>query len=146
MLSLIHIFSPYINHFMKNKIKFALIFTVSSIMFSCNNDDNATDSNTTLTETESALIGEWLRADNLITPNTEYKINLYNDNSKGLITEMIITEAGIISSANELNWSVHNEMLSMVLDDDTEISSSMLFLPNGNLLLAEMSAFPFIKQ
>lgn len=128
---------------MKFIAKLTLIVLICLTQWSCNSDDDLTEAKSA---TETALVGEWLRADHLIDPNVEYKITLSNDNGSGLITDLRITDEGIISSANELTWHVNNNMLHITLSDDTEITSSVEFIDNGTVILANISNHHFIKQ
>ncbi|MBL7558699.1 hypothetical protein JAO71_02695 [Olleya sp. YSTF-M6] len=128
---------------MKHLIKLVVITVICLSQWSCNNDDDTTS---TPSETNSALVGEWLRSDNLINPNIEYKITLLDTDGNGIITDLQITDQGTISSANQITWYVSDNMLHMSLNDDTEMTSTVQFIDNEKIILANISDHYFIKQ
>ncbi|AXO79538.1 hypothetical protein DZC78_03740 [Olleya aquimaris] len=128
---------------MKHLIKLVVITVICLSQWSCNNDDDTTS---TPSETNSALVGEWLRSDNLINPNIEYKITLLDTDGNGIITDLQITDQGTISSANQITWYVSDNMLHMTLNDDTEMTSTVQFIDNEKIILANISDHYFIKQ
>jgi|GEM_PF-2258118 len=128
---------------MKHLIKLVVITVICLSQWSCNNDDDTTS---TPSETNSVLVGEWLRSDNLINPNIEYKITLLDTDGNGIITDLQITDQGTISSANQITWYVSDNMLHMTLNDDTEMTSTVQFIDNEKIILANISDHYFIKQ
>ncbi|WP_054851244.1 hypothetical protein [Olleya sp. ITB9] len=129
---------------MKHLIKLVVITVIICLsQWSCNNDDDTTS---TPSETNSVLVGEWLRSDNLINPNIEYKITLLDTDGNGIITDLQITDQGTISSANQITWYVSDNMLHMTLNDDTEMTSTVQFIDNEKIILANISDHYFIKQ
>lgn len=128
---------------MKHLIKLVVITVICLSQWSCNNDDDTTS---TPSETNSALVGEWLRSDNLINPNIEYKITLLDTDGNGIITDLQITDQGTISSANQITWYVSDNMLHMTLNDDSEMTSTVQFIDNEKIILANISDHYFIKQ
>ena len=126
---------------MKNNIKLILLVLVCLAQFSCQNDDRKTNN-----ETQNSIIGEWLRSDYLVDTSAEYKLFFYEDNSSGLITNQLTSQAGVISSANPFTWTLNEAELVITEQNGTETITTVQFLENGNLILENFSTLEFIKQ
>ena len=126
---------------MKSNIKLILLVLVCLAQFSCQNDDRKTNN-----ENQNSIIGEWLRSDYLVDTSTEYKLFFYEDNSSGLITNQLTSQAGVISSANPFTWTLNEAELVITEQNGTETITTVQFLENGNLILENFSTLEFIKQ
>ena len=126
---------------MKNNIKLILLVLVCLAQFSCQNDDRKTNN-----ENQNSIIGEWLRSDYLVDTSTEYKLFFYEDNSSGLITNQLTSQAGVISSANPFTWTLNEAELVITEQNGTETITTVQFHENGNLILENFSTLEFIKQ
>ena len=126
---------------MKSNIKLILLVLVCLAQFSCQNDDRKTNN-----ENQNSIIGEWLRSDYLVDTSAEYKLFFYEDNSSGLITNQLTSQAGVISSANPFTWTLNEAELVITEQNGTETITTVQFLENGNLILENFSTLEFIKQ
>ncbi|WP_452227867.1 hypothetical protein [Lacinutrix sp. MEBiC02404] len=114
---------------MKSRISLFFLVTLCVTQFSCNNKNNA-------------LIGEWLRHD--FKANSEYKLT-FEENHTGYIVDQKNTEQGVISNIVSIDWKVDKDILT-ISQDNKDITTTFEFASNGDLLLADFSAFNFIKQ
>ena len=114
---------------MKSRISLFLLVILCVTQFSCNNKNNA-------------LIGEWLRHD--FKANSEYKLT-FEENHTGYIVDQKTTEQGVISNIVSIDWKVDKDILT-ITQDNTDIVTTFEFTLDGNLLLADFSAFDFVKQ
>ena len=114
---------------MKSSINLFLLAILCATQFSCNNTSNP-------------LIGVWLRHD--FIANSEYTLTL-EENNTGHIIDEETTEDGIISNIVSIDWKVNKDLLT-ITQDDKNIVTTFEFTTDGNLILADFSAFNFIKQ
>ncbi|QCE42548.1 hypothetical protein [Psychroserpens sp. NJDZ02] len=126
---------------MKSKIKLIHLVVVCITLWSCKQDDQ-----TTATDTNQSILGEWLRSDFLVDATTQYKLHFYDANNDGLITNQVTSKEGVISSATPFNWSLIHNTLTITKDDSSQIITNVAYLDNGNLYLADFSTLEFIKQ
>ncbi|WP_292949177.1 hypothetical protein [Olleya sp. UBA1516] len=125
---------------MKYSFKLLFLLITSIALLSCNNNDDASNANNTTT---NPIIGDWLRED--ATASFEYHIHFEGENF-GKIVTMVITEDNVISSANPFEWSIHNEILTIVDNEDFEHNTTVEYTVDGHLKIEGFSDLEFTKQ
>jgi hypothetical protein len=125
---------------MKYSFKLFFLLITSIALLSCNNNDDASNVNNTTT---NPIIGDWLRED--ATASFEYHIHFESENF-GKIVTMVITEDNVISSANPFEWTIHNEILTIIDNEDFEHNTTVEYTDEGHLKIEGFSDLEFTKQ
>ncbi|MEM5540092.1 MULTISPECIES: hypothetical protein [unclassified Olleya] len=125
---------------MKYSFKLFFLLITSIALLSCNNNDDASNVNNTTT---NPIIGDWLRED--ATDSFEYHIHFESENF-GKIVTMVITEDNVISSANPFEWTIHNEILTIIDNEDFEHNTTVEYTDEGHLKIEGFSDLEFTKQ
>ena len=125
---------------MKYSYKLLFLLISSITLFACNNNDDASNANNTTT---NPIIGDWLRED--ATSSFKYHIHFENQNF-GKIVTIVTAEDNVISSANPFEWTIHNEILTIVDNDDIQHNTTVEYTDEGHLKIEGFSELEFTKQ
>ena len=114
--------------------KTLFLFLVIAIFFSCKNDDSGNG---------NPLIGVWQRSD--VSERTDFKL-YFNPENKGYSTDYLTNEdSTAISSLREFIWETSENRLTLNYADGDTTTTPYSINTNGQLIVTDISDFPFNK-
>jgi uncharacterized membrane protein len=118
--------------------KAIFLFLAITTLLSCKNDDQGNVKNE-----EKNLIGVWQRSD--VTQMKDYKL-YFNTESAGYSTEFLANEdSTAISALREFMWNTNQNILTINYSDGAIETTPFSINANGQLIVTDISQFPFNK-